>query len=98
MSVFSKLFSGSPKGETEATSPKTAEEGPSMQRPPNEGKAGTPQAQQTPTPASSQKGGSPSPKSAQQQRSPAAQASSPKEQRDEQELRVIGGIEGRQLR
>jgi hypothetical protein len=38
MSVFSKLFSGSPKGETEAASTTTAEEGPSMQRPPNDGR------------------------------------------------------------
>src|SRR5882672_2963523 len=37
MSVFSKLFSG-PKGETEAASGKAAEEGPSMQRPPNDGR------------------------------------------------------------
>ena len=37
MSVFSKLFSG-PKGETEAASTKAAEEGPSMQRPPNDGR------------------------------------------------------------
>jgi hypothetical protein len=43
MSVFSKLFSGTPpKGETETPSTKTAEEGP-MQRPPNEGRgAGAP--------------------------------------------------------
>src|SRR5580704_9686612 len=40
MSVFSKLFSGSPKGETEAASTATAEEGPSMQRPPNDGRGG----------------------------------------------------------
>ncbi len=40
MSVFSKLFSGSPKGETEAASTTTAEEGPSMQRPPNDGRGG----------------------------------------------------------
>ena len=70
MSVFSKLFSGSPKGETEATSTKTAEEDPSMQRPPNEGRgAGTPQQPNT----QSQKASSPSAKSA-QPRNPAAQA------------------------
>jgi hypothetical protein len=45
MSVFSKLFSGSPKGETEAASTTTPEEGPSMQRPPNDGR-GTSAAQQ----------------------------------------------------
>jgi hypothetical protein len=62
MSVFSKLFSGSPKGETEATSTKTAEEGPSMQRPPNEGRgAGAPQ----PPSAQSAKAPSPSAKTAQ---------------------------------
>lgn len=38
MSVFSKLFSGSPKGETEAAPTPAAEEGPSMQRPPNDGR------------------------------------------------------------
>ncbi len=38
MSVFSKLFSGSPKGETEAASTTAAEEGPSMQRPPSDGR------------------------------------------------------------
>src|ERR1700722_6901386 len=38
MSVFSKLFSGAPKGETEGASVTTAEEGPSMQRPPNDGR------------------------------------------------------------
>ena len=70
MSVFSKLFSGSPKGETEATSTKTAEEDPSMQRPPNEGRGpGAPQQPNTP----SQKASSPSAKSA-QPRSPAVQA------------------------
>jgi hypothetical protein len=45
MSVFSKLFSGSPKGETEAPSTKTAEEGPSMQRPPNDGRGPGPSPQ-----------------------------------------------------
>ncbi len=38
MSVFSKLFSGSPKGETEAAPTPAGEEGPSMQRPPNDGR------------------------------------------------------------
>src|SRR5580700_5048057 len=72
MSVFSKLFSGSPKGATEATSTKTAEEDPSMQRPPNEGRgAGTP-----PQPnAQSPKASSPSAKSAQQR--PAASQATP---------------------
>ena len=73
MSVFSKLFSGSPKGETEATSTKTAEEGPSMQRPPNEGRG----AGATPQPtAQSQKATSPSAKSA-QQRAPGSQQATP---------------------
>src|ERR1035438_7220757 len=70
MSVFSKLFSGGPKGETEGTSTKTAEEGPSMQRPPNEGRgAGAP----APPNAQSPKAASPPPKSA-PQRAPASQA------------------------
>jgi len=70
MSVFSKLFSGGPKGETEGTSTKTAEEGPSMQRPPNEGRgAGAP----APPNAQSPKAASPSPKLA-PQRAPASQA------------------------
>ncbi len=45
MSVFSKLFSGSPKGETEAAPSAAAEEGPSMQRPPSDGR-GTGASQQ----------------------------------------------------
>jgi hypothetical protein len=53
MSVFSKLFSGSPKGETEAAPTKAAEEGPSMQRPPNDGRGAG--ATQQPT-AQPQKG------------------------------------------
>src|SRR5450432_304758 len=69
MSVFSKLFSGNPKGETEATSTKTAEEGPSMQRPPNEGRGAGASPQPT---APAQKGAPPSAKSA-QQRAPGAQ-------------------------
>jgi hypothetical protein len=69
MSVFSKLFPGSPKGETEATATKTPEEGPSMQRPPNDGRgAGVPQQPNPPAP----KGAPPSTKSA--QRAPAAPA------------------------
>jgi hypothetical protein len=51
MSVFSKLFSGGPKGETEAAPNKAAEEGPSMQRPPNDGRgAGASQQPTAPSP------------------------------------------------
>jgi len=59
MSVFSKLFSGSPKGETEAAPTPAAEEGPSMQRPPNDGRgagaAQQPSAQPQKGPASAAK-------------------------------------------
>src|ERR1700689_4568506 len=61
MSVFSKLFPGGPKGEAEVAPTKTTEEGPSMQRPPNDGRgAGVPPQ---PGPAA-QKGAPPSTKSA----------------------------------
>jgi hypothetical protein len=61
MSVFSKLFPGGPKGEAEVAPTKTTEEGPSMQRPPNDGRgAGAPPQ---PSPAA-QKGAPPSTKSA----------------------------------
>jgi hypothetical protein len=53
MSVFSKLFSGGPKGETEAAPTKAAEEGPSMQRPPNEGRGGGATQQPSAQPAKS---------------------------------------------
>src|SRR5580698_8858563 len=69
MSVFSKLFSGSPKGETEAASTTTAEEGPSMQRPPNDGRGAG--ASQQPSPQAQK--GTPVATKATQRGIPAAQ-------------------------
>lgn len=83
MSVFSKLFSGSPKGETEAPSTKTAEEGPSMQRPPNDGRGPGPAPQPgapQPKPAPSSAKAAPKPTAATQpmaNRPPAAAAAKP---------------------
>jgi hypothetical protein len=70
MSVFSKLFSGSPKGETEAAPTPAAEEGPSMQRPPNDGR-GAGAAQQ---PSAQPQKGTPSSAKPTQRGMPAANA------------------------